>query len=193
MRKVLALVLVIGLCVSLSAPVFATSSDEYRRGYMDGYLDGLAKGYELLGISAPDSTATAPAAEPKVKAEPTNGKILLGKEDEYGTEFTVKASAESPVVVLLKTKAGVKRIAFYVRAGKTVTVRVPSATFYAYFAHGDANNWRGYGEGKMFGDSTVYTKDDTVLDFRTYSYTYTLYPVKDGNFEQIPSSETDFF
>ena len=43
-----------------------------------------------------------------------------------------------------------------------------------------------------FGDDTVYSKDDELVDLENYSCTYTLYPVKDGNFSLTPTSEDEF-
>ena len=122
--------------------------------------------------------------------EPASGTILYGSG--YGTsEITVTASDSSSCVVMLKTPEGKIRLAFYVRAGDTATVGVPAVCLYAYFATGD--EWCGYGKGKMFGENTSYSKDDTLCDFSQYTYTYTLQHVYDGNFSETPCDEEDFF
>lgn len=121
---------------------------------------------------------------------PVSGTILSGKEY-YGSEITVKADGKSHYVVSLRNSSGIERMSFFVRAGHTVTVGVPSEYLYVYFASG--NVWYGYGEGLMFGEDTVYSKDDDLLDFTNYTYEYTLYPVYNGNFSQTPCDESEFF
>lgn len=123
-------------------------------------------------------------------SEPKSGEVLYGLNN-GGSEITITASSGSSCVVLLKTIAGANRLSFYVRAGDTVTVSVPSGRFYVYFASG--RTWYGYGEGKMFGENTSYSMDDQLCDFSEYTYTYTLYPVTDGNFSETPCEEDDFF
>jgi hypothetical protein len=82
-------------------------------------------------------------------------------------------------------------VAFYVRAGTTVSVGVPADYLYVYFASG--NEWYGYGKGLMFGKDTVYSKDDEMLDFSEGGWEYTLQLVTNGNFSQTPSNENEFF
>lgn len=191
MHKIFALFLAILMSVACALPAQAVSSD-YTSGYLAGYEDGFLKGLEFAGISAeslPDPSAIAPTAP----REPVNGEILYGKNHPEGSEITVHASKTSSVVVLLKTKAGVPRLAFYVSKNNSVTIKVPSATLFIYFASGDGDDWCGYEKGKMFGPETIYTKDTKALDFTTYTYTYTLYPVTDGNFTEFPSDASEFF
>lgn len=140
-------------------------------------------------------TTNPPTEEPteaplKPIAKPTSGTILRGREG-TSSEITIKASGGSSCVVVLKDAFDYVHMAFFVRAGETVTVGVPAKILYAYFASGDT--WYGYGEGKMFGSNTQYSKDDEMLLFSEYTYTYTLYPVTDGNFSEIPCDENEFF
>lgn len=144
--------------------------DGYRTGYKDGYDDGFV--------------ALKPVNRPK------SGTILSGKET-YGSEITVTASTTEDYVVQLKTYSGLDCVSFYVRAGDTVTIGVPEEYLFVYFACG--KEWYGYGPGLMFGEGTVYSKDDEVLDFTDASWEYTLYPVSNGNFTETPSNEGDFF
>lgn len=159
-------------------------------------------------ICLPETTRTTSETEPKTEekshttepttaeiklipvSEPKSGEVLYGLNN-GGSEITITASSGSSCVVLLKTIAGANRLSFYVRAGDTVTVSVPSGRFYVYFASG--RTWYGYGEGKMFGENTSYSMDDQLCDFSEYTYTYTLYPVTDGNFSETPCEEDDFF
>lgn len=192
MRRILSLLIVIALLISIPISAHA-DSDDYIKGYRDGYEDGFQRGLEAalsgLGNSTEKSSST-----PATEKEPINGAVLYGKRQPHtGAMITVNASDDQAVVVLLKSPGGVPKFAFYVRAGKTITISVPKNTLNAYFASGNSANWCGYGEGKMFGNSTVYSKDDHLLHLSQYTYTYTLYPVTDGNFEQTPIDEDDFF
>lgn len=125
-----------------------------------------------------------------IQPKPASGTILSGKEY-FDSEITVTADSSSSYVVSLKTSSGTDRLSFFVRAGETVTVGVPAEYLCVYFACGSL--WYGYGEGLMFGDETIYSKDDDLLDFTQYTWEYTLYPVYDGNFSETPSNEDEFF
>lgn len=121
-------------------------------------------------------------------AEPKSGTILFGDSYKYGSEITVTASKTQSCVVKLKNRSGVTKLSFYVRAGATVTVKVPEEYLYVYFASG--TTW--YGREHLFGSKTNYSMDDEVCDFTRYTWEYTLYPVNDGNFSQTPIDEDEF-
>ncbi len=129
---------------------------------------------------------------PKQIAKPASGTILSGREYS-GSEITVTADSSSDYVVSLKTVTDVEieLLCFYVRAGDTVTIGVPDRYLYVYFASG--KDWYGYGKGLMFGEDTVYSKDDKAQDFMRYAWEYTLFPVTNGNFSETPISEDEFF
>ncbi len=120
--------------------------------------------------------------------EPISGEILTGVEAYDGSTITITASGGESCVVKLKTSSGVTRLSFYVRAGTTVTVGVPSEYLYVYFASGDT--W--YGNELLFGEHTSYSMDDEILDFTEYSWEYTLYPVSSGNFSETPIDADEF-
>ena len=153
------------------------SGYEYGReiGYREGYDEGYIKGYFAL----------------KPVTMPENGEILSGKETKWRSELTVHASYGSSHVVSVKTVDGNECVTFFVRAGESVTMGVPSQKLCVYFASGE--KWYGYGKGRMFGDDTVYSKDDEPLDFSQYTWEYTLSPVYNGNFNETPSDEDEFF
>lgn len=121
-------------------------------------------------------------------SEPQSGVILVGREVYDGSEITIKASGGESCVVKLKTRSGIERMSFYVRAGDTVTVGVPAEYLYVYFASGDI--W--YGTTHLFGEKTSYSMDDEICDFTKYTWEYTLYPISNGNFSQTPIDEDDF-
>lgn len=146
--------------------------------YQIGRDAGYAEGFEA-GLLAP-----------RPIQKPASGTLLSGKKYS-SSSITVTAGTSQDYVVSLKFKTGAECLAFYVAAGDTVTVGVPSNTLYAYFASGD--NWYGYEKGLMFGEDTQYSRDENPLDFSNYTWEYTLYPVEDGNFTEKPISEDDFF
>lgn len=127
----------------------------------------------------------------KPVTKPYSGAILSGAEYYNESEITVTADSAHDFVVSLKDSRGTEYVSFYVRAGDTVTVGVPSKWLYVYFASG--KEWYGYGKGLMFGKYTDYTKDDEIQDFTRYSWEYTLRPVTSGNFSESPSDEDEFF
>ena len=219
MKKVLAIIAV--LIVLFALPVFATKNyeDGYESGYEAGLEEGRTKGYgagydsgresgydsgfyagfTAAGGSRADAILARYGIEqvqgsenntPTTTAPPVSGTILSGSQYN-GSEITVTADSSSHYVVSLKTASGVERLSFFVRSGETVTVGVPSEFLYVYFASG--TSWYGYGKGRMFGEDTVYTKDDDLIDFTEYTWAYTLYPVFDGNFSETPSDESEFF
>lgn len=149
--------------------------DGYQNGHDDGFDDGYDEGYSAL----------------KPVPMPASGEILSGEETKWRSEITVTASFGSSYVVTLKDSNESEVITFFVRSGDTVTIGVPKKKLYVYFASGD--KWYGYGRGLMFGEDTVYTKDDELLDFSKYSWEYTLYPITNGNFTETPSTENEFF
>lgn len=120
--------------------------------------------------------------------EPQSGTILSGREVYDGSEITIRAASGKSCVVKLKNRSGTERISFYVRAGDTVTVGVPSEYLYVYFATGDT--W--YGNTDLFGSKTNYSMDDEIFDFTKYTCEYTLYPVTNGNFSETPIDADDF-
>ena len=142
----------------------------------------------IIGIVIFDNLAddSDPGLEPV--AEPRSGAILMGSEDLYGSKITIAASGGESCIVKLKTSSGITRLSFYVRAGDTVTVGVPSEYLYVYFASGDT--W--YGQNHLFGEDTSYSMDDTICNFTEYTWEYTLYPVSSGNFSQTPIDEDEF-
>lgn len=149
----------------------------YSEGYETGKKIGYAEGYNTL----------------RPLALPQNGEILYSSED-WGwnvSQLTINGSSNANSLVSLRDQDGVEVLRFFVRAGQTATLEVPGQWLQVYFASG--KKWYGYGRGLMFGEDTVYSKDDDYLDFNKYSYEYTLRPVTGGNFQQTPSNENEFF
>lgn len=121
-------------------------------------------------------------------SEPMSGQILSGYENHSGSEITVSASNSESCIVKLKTSSGIERLSFYVRAGDTVTVGVPSEYLYVYFASG--NTW--YGDKHLFGEDTDYQMVKNTRDFVDYTWSFTLYEVRDGNLSLKTIDKDDF-
>ncbi len=136
-------------------------------------------------VSCPEKD---PDADLTPLAEPKSGTVLMGNTYNCESEITVTAAGNQSCVVKLKNSSGVTKLAFYVRAGATVTVKAPAEYLYVYFASG--KTW--YGIDHLFGSKTDYSMDDELCDFRRYTWEYTLYPVEDGNFSQTPIDSDEF-
>jgi hypothetical protein len=164
----------------------------YQEGHSKGYEKGYKEGYNLAMFHKEYNNGKDSGSDtPKPVSMPSSGTVLSGQEYHNESEITVKASYGDSYVVSLKYTNGKEAITFFVRSGETITIGVPSAYLYVYFASGDT--WYGYGEGLMFGENTVYSKDDDPLDFTQYTWEYTLYQVTNGNFVETPSNQDEFF
>lgn len=134
-----------------------------------------------------DTSQQTPIPQLTAQPEPQTGEILSG-ESGYGSTITVKASKSTACVVKLKNMANKTVLSFYVRAGQTATVDVPSGACYVYFASG--KTW--YGKHYLFGSDTYYSMDKDCLDFITHSWEYELQEVANGNFSETPISADKF-
>lgn len=119
---------------------------------------------------------------------PESGEIFIGADLELTSELTIRSASGESCYVKLKDSAGNDVFSFFVRAGDSLTVAVPSGCFYVFFAYGD--EW--YGPEALFGPDTTYGKDDEICDFENYAWEYTLYPTYDGNFSETPISADEF-
>lgn len=201
MKKVFAVLCVLFLASTLVScyskeDLAIARSEGYDAGYTEGRSAGIKDGYNkgyVVGFDEGHKNAMSELilSNSLSSYRPDSGEILSGQEYYTGSEITVTADSKYDYAVSLKNIKGEERICFYVRAGDTVTVCVPSEYLCVYFASG--TNWQGYGKGKMFGANTVYSKDDDLLDFTQYTWEYTLVPMDDGNFSETPSDESEFF
>lgn len=119
------------------------------------------------------------SSKPQPVAQPVSGTILSGYAPKDASQITVTLENTGSSVVSLKDSSGRTLLSFFVRGGDTVTVDVPAEKMYVHFASG--TTW--YGEEVLFGDDTVYRKDDNLTDFTQYSWEYELDPMNTGAFE----------
>lgn len=119
---------------------------------------------------------------------PKSGQVFLGSELYRRSQLSIVSSTTNSCYIKLKGTTGTDVFSFFVRAGDSVTVDVPSGTFYVYFSYGD--DW--YGTEHLFGDATTYSKDDEPCDFKNYTWSYELTPTSSGNFSETPIDEEEF-
>lgn len=123
---------------------------------------------------------------PQRVSEPASGTILSGYAPKDGSQITVSLAPTASCVVMLKDTSGRTLLSFFIRSGDTVTVNVPAEWMYVHFASG--KTW--YGEERLFGKDTKYTKDDELTDFTQYSWEYEFDPLSDTGFEHAENEET---
>lgn len=162
---------------------FTVPDESYTKPEINAHTE--AEPYRPKTINY-NSAADKQVSEPV--PEPATGKVISGYESFNASEITVTASRTSSCLVKLKDSKRNDKLSFYVRAGETVTVGVPDTDLYVYFASGET--W--YGEDLLFGEKTYYSKDDRLLNFCDYTWSYTLYPVTDGNFSETPIDAEEF-
>ena len=119
---------------------------------------------------------------------PKSGKVFTGANLNRGSKLKIKSSSEKSCYIKLKNTRGKDVFSFFVRAGETVNMSVPQDNFYVYFSYG--TDW--YGTEHLFGPKTTYTKDDELLNFKKYTWEYTLYPTQNGNFKETPIDAEEF-
>ena len=189
--SIAALLLIVVVCSPSKSDLERARTEGNKEGYEQGYDDGYAAGYEEGYDEGHKQGYNEGYNELKPVTMPKSGEVLSGSETKWQSELTVKASYGTSCVVSVKNSYGKECVTFFVRSGDTVTMGVPNEKLRVYFASG--SKWYGYGRGKMFGKETSYTKDDDLLDFSKYTWSYTLYPVTNGNFSETPSSASEFF
>lgn len=121
-------------------------------------------------------------------ALPSNGQVFEGSNMDRESELTIVCKSDSNCFIKMKNRNDKTVFSFFVRSGQTCKIKVPAQSLRVYFAYG--TDW--YGPDKAFGKNTSYAKDDDLLDFSSYTYTYTLYPVTNGNFTETPISADEF-
>ncbi|NCB72062.1 MAG: hypothetical protein EOM45_09865 [Clostridia bacterium] len=117
-----------------------------------------------------------------------NGQVFIDKNPNKNSKLTIdNTQGSSDTYVKLKNSGMSDIFSFYVYKGTRVVAAVPSGNFTVYFSYG--TDWFGPKHG--FGNAGRYTKDEDLQDFSKYEISYTLYPVRYGNFSEtkIPQSE----
>jgi len=114
---------------------------------------------------------------------PSNGTTRLHVSLEKEAPFQIKTSSGNNYLVKLENfSTGSNVLDIFVRSGVSVEVDVPLGTYIVKYASG--KTWYGYDH--YFGPQTVYSKADSLFNFRiegdkVVGYTITLYGVAGGN------------
>ena len=153
-----------------------------------GQESGFPAGHKWVSESADAPQICIVCGKMQPLPLPETGKVFIGDGKYCYSELTIKSSSTSACYIKLKDANGSDAYSFFVRAGDTVTVPVPPGYFRVYFAYGE--EW--YGPDLLFGSETVCEKDDDLLDFKQYTWEYTLYPITNGNFSATPISLDEF-
>ncbi|MBP3633019.1 MAG: zinc ribbon domain-containing protein [Oscillospiraceae bacterium] len=119
---------------------------------------------------------------------PKSGTVYTDAKKYYGSSLTFNAAGDFNTFVKLKDENGNDIFSFFVNAGETAKVNVPTGNYYLYMAHG--NDW--YGPELAFGEETYYEKEEQVFDFYNYLWTYTMDYGEDGNGVTVEVQEDDF-
>ena len=146
-----------------------------------------------LGHNWVEETATSPhmctncgLMDPM--ALPENGAIISGERLTWGCTLTIHSSTQKHCYVKMKDASKTEVLSFFVRAGHTAEIYVPSGHYYVYFSYGD--DW--FGPQYVFGPKTSYGMDDELTDYTQYCWEYTLIPSANGNFSETPISADEF-
>ena len=138
-------------------------------------------------ISTPRPTTYStpkPTATPKLTAKPTprvpeqsmpaNGTVLYCSSKDTPSTFTVRNGGKvNYYMKFVKAGTNTKVITFFVRPNCTATIDMPAGNLelrYAYAPYG--SHW--YGERYLFGDDTLYAKDEDYYDFTNYTWEISL-------------------
>lgn len=136
--------------------------------------------------SSTSSTSNSQSSNLKAVAEPSSGSILDGSE--YGDALiTIKAANDASAYVKV-VDGNSTVVGFYVQAGDSASVAIPTGTYRVHFAQGET--W--YGKSNRFGKSTSYGQDDDPLRVDAgQEIIYELQHVSNGNFsmDSLKSSE----
>lgn len=145
-----------------------------------------------------------------VPIQPENGKIFKMPSHKGDCPFSVSTDTAYSYYVYLeyqdaplnsydkRTSKGSSHlpqddVAFFVRPGATVEIDVPVGVYKLYYATGET--W--YGVTELFGENTVYSSSDELLEFYTdsttaYGNTLELWAQYGGNFETVLIAENEF-
>lgn len=101
---------------------------------------------------------------------PTNGEVLIGKGSRLESTIQVVNESDEDCFFILKNESFETLYGFYIHAGTSKHVAVPSGQLYVYLSRG--TDW--YGVEKYFGEGTEPVRDSDLLDFDEYWWIYTI-------------------
>ena len=119
---------------------------------------------------------------------PSNGAVLSGSSG-GGASYKITASSSDSCYVKVINSAGKTQVGFFVRAGSSAEVSVPTGTYNVHFAYGE--KW--YGKENLFGKNTTYGQDKQSVTLNLGDQmTYSMQKKSSGNFRMSSLSASDF-
>ena len=142
--------------------------------------------------------SSAPAKDDSLPL-PYNGAVFYREHDRrtydsYVAPLEIKAEGEDcNFYIKMVTASGKSILEFFVRAGETAEVNMPTGTFYLRYACG--SKW--YGQDQYFGEDTAYFSSKDAFHFTESDdgyngYTVSLHKVPGGNLSTEPIDPEDF-
>ncbi len=130
------------------------------------------------------------ATEPRGEKPPSYAFCILTTWRKCDSFLRINTSRDASYVVkLVNADDGETIMEYYLPAGISKEIKIPSGTFEIRYTAG--TEWFGYGE--LFGDSGTYAKADRLFTFSEGSgYELTLYSVRNGNLHTSKIRKEDF-
>lgn len=155
------IILIAAVSGSNSGTSKSTSSSSYSSSYSS----------TTKPASTPRPTST-PKPTPTPQAMPSSGKVFYCSTTDKPSSFKVTNNGSSNYYMkFVKAGTDTTVITFFVRANSTVTIDMPAGNLELRYAYG--STW--YGESKLFGENTLYAKDEEPYDFSRYTWEISLY------------------
>ena len=160
----------------------------YNSGRTKEALDMLNAVEETFGITEEGTALREKILKRLEQQRPQSGRTFHNSIGWGYGEFTVDAGSQDACIKLENIQDPSEYALFYVRAGEKATIKVKDGSFIAKYATGAY--W--FDQDTLFGDDTVYTQAEDILEFTTtrsgsdiyYSaIQITLYEVVGGDLE----------
>ena len=160
----------------------------YNSGRMKEAMDTLNTVEETFGTTEESIALREKILKRLEQKRPQSGRTFHNSIGWGYGEFTVEAGSQDACIKLENIRDPAKYALFYVRAGEKATIQVKDGNFVAKYATG--TYW--FDQNALFGNDTVYTQAEDILEFTTtrsgsniyYSaIQITLYEVVGGDLE----------
>lgn len=137
-----------------------------------GSSPSTSKSTSYSSTSTYSSTTPKPTSTLTPVSMPASGKVFYCSTTDRPSSFKVTNNGSSNYYMkFVKAGTDTKVITFFVRANSTVTIDMPAGKLELRYAYG--STW--YGESKLFGENTMYAKDEEYYDFTNYTWEISLY------------------
>lgn len=173
-----------------------------------GFVFTLQGGSQTVSASRPTasrpstsrpSTSKSSSTSEKALPLPYNGAVFYREHDHrtydsYVAPLEIKAEGEDcNFYIKMVTASGESILEFFVRAGETAEVNMPTGTFYLRYACG--SKW--YGQDQYFGEDTAFFSSKDAFHFTESDdgyngYTVSLHKIPGGNLSTEAIDPEDF-